>query len=259
MLNEPSSLSGPDYIFAGSFDSPPTLDSAIALASEQLLSRQSEKGYWVFELEADCTIPSEYILMMHYMDKINEGLQTKIVNFLRTQQSTDGSYPLYRGGAGDISCTIKAYYAMKLAGDRVHSAHMIKAREWILARGAAAKANVFTHIMLTIQFANSYYPDVDDTAVVAHAMIQAGNRCANGHRCDADNERGFNDASNPAVRNNQDRVGAGLAAFTLDAVGTRGAGCAGATTCTRASGLTSWIGRNVVKSSRNGTIDCAFW
>lgn len=52
----------------------------------------------MFELEADCTIPAEYILMMHYMDEIDPVLQTKIANFLRGQKKPDGSYPLYKGG-----------------------------------------------------------------------------------------------------------------------------------------------------------------
>ncbi|QSA97757.1 squalene--hopene cyclase [Methylococcus sp. EFPC2] len=129
---------------------PSTLDSAIARAKVRLLGLQREDGYWVFELEADCTIPSEYILFMNYMDEIDEGLQAKIANFLRTRQIADGSYPLYTGGAGDISCTIKAYYALKMAGDSRHAAHMIKAREWIHPRGGAARGNVFTRILLAM-------------------------------------------------------------------------------------------------------------
>jgi squalene-hopene/tetraprenyl-beta-curcumene cyclase len=85
MLTETSSPSGLNTDFTESACSPPSLDSAIALATKRLLSLQNEAGYWVFELEADCTIPSEYILMMHFMDEIDEGLQTKIANFLRTQ------------------------------------------------------------------------------------------------------------------------------------------------------------------------------
>ncbi|TRX00917.1 squalene--hopene cyclase [Candidatus Methylobacter oryzae] len=139
-----------DSAYTGPFYSPSTLDSAINQAKTQLISLQNQNGYWVFELEADCTIPSEYILMMHYMDEIDEALQTKIANFIRAQQNPDGSYPLYKGGAGDISCTVKAYYAMKMAGDNTGAAHMSKARDWILARGGAARANVFTRIMLAI-------------------------------------------------------------------------------------------------------------
>ncbi|MEQ1528273.1 MAG: squalene--hopene cyclase [Methylococcales bacterium] len=150
MFSETSLNSRPESGLAGSFYAPPTLDQAIYRAKTQLLNLQHKDGYWLFELEADCTIPAEYILMMHFMDEINPDLQAKIANFLRSQQSTDGSYPLYQGGAGDLSCTIKAYYAMKLAGDFIEAAHMQKAHNWILARGGAAKANVFTRIMLAM-------------------------------------------------------------------------------------------------------------
>lgn len=54
------------------------LDKAIQRAQRQLLSLQNPQGFWVFELEADCTIPAEYILMMHYLGKIDEPLQAKI-------------------------------------------------------------------------------------------------------------------------------------------------------------------------------------
>jgi len=147
-IDETSVLSGLDSAFLGSLQSP--LDGAIERAKAHLLRLQSQEGYWVFELEADCTIPSEYILMMHFMDEIDTELQAKIANFLRVHQTEDGSYPLFRGGAGDISCTVKAYYALKMAGDDIDAPHMKKAREWILAQGGAAKANVFTRIMLAM-------------------------------------------------------------------------------------------------------------
>jgi len=126
------------------------LDQAIAHARGQLLALQQEEGYWVFELEADCTIPAEYILMMHFVNEIDGPLQAKIANFLRRHQNGDGSYPLFNGGSGDLSCTIKAYYALKMAGDTEQAAHLVKAREWILAQGGAARANVFTRILLAM-------------------------------------------------------------------------------------------------------------
>lgn len=150
MLTETTTLSGLDSACTGVSSSPSPLDRAIALARNRLLSLQSDVGYWVFELEADCTIPAEYILMMHFMDEINLPLQAKIANFLRSQQRDDGSYALYKGGAGDLSCTIKAYYALKMAGDCHYATPMLKARDWILAQGGAAKANVFTRIMLAM-------------------------------------------------------------------------------------------------------------
>ncbi|MGZ8190715.1 MAG: squalene--hopene cyclase [Methylococcaceae bacterium] len=124
------------------------LNKAIERAQNQLLSLQDKDGFWVFELEADCTIPSEYIMMMHYLGEIDEPLQAKIANYLRARQSEDGSYPLFTGGVGDISCSVKVYYALKLAGDSIDAPHMARLRNYILSQGGAAKANVFTRIAL---------------------------------------------------------------------------------------------------------------
>ena len=124
------------------------LNKAISRAQDKLLSLQDKDGYWVFELEADCTIPSEYILLMHYLGEIDEPLQAKMANYLRSRQSEDGSYPLFTGGPGDISCSVKVYYALKLAGDSPDAAHMTRLRTYILSKGGAAKANVFTRIAL---------------------------------------------------------------------------------------------------------------
>jgi squalene-hopene/tetraprenyl-beta-curcumene cyclase len=124
------------------------LNKAIIRAQEKLLSLQDKEGYWLFELEADCTIPSEYILMMNYLGEIDEVLQQKIANYLRSRQSDDGSYPLFTNGPGDISCSVKVYYALKLVGDSPDAEHMVRLRSYILNKGGAAKANVFTRIML---------------------------------------------------------------------------------------------------------------
>lgn len=126
------------------------LEAAINTAQAALLNLQHPDGYWVFELEADCTIPSEYIMMMHYLGEIDQALQAKIANYLRSRQSEDGSYPLFTGGPGDISCSVKVYYALKMAGDSIEAPHMQRLKEYILSQGGAAKANVFTRIALAI-------------------------------------------------------------------------------------------------------------
>jgi len=126
------------------------LNKAIERAQNSLLSLQHSAGYWVFELEADCTIPSEYIMMMHYLGEIDLELQRKIAVYLRSRQNPDGSYPLFTGGPGDISCSVKTYYALKMAGDDIHAPHMKKLRAWILSQGGAARANVFTRIALAM-------------------------------------------------------------------------------------------------------------
>ena len=128
----------------------PAVNQAIERAREALLALQADDGHWRFELEADCTIPAEYILMMHFMDEIDEALEARIAQFLRQQQVLvgHGGWPLYARGALDLSCTIKCYYALKIAGDDIDAPHMKRAREAILAQGGAAKANVFTRIAL---------------------------------------------------------------------------------------------------------------
>ena len=130
-------------------DSSP-LDRAIAAAREALIAQQNAKGYWLYELEADCTIPAEYIMMMHFLDEIDAPLQAKIANHLRAKQAEHGGWPLYHNGELDLSCTVKAYYALKLAGDDVQAPHMTRARTAILERGGAARANVFTRIALAL-------------------------------------------------------------------------------------------------------------
>ena len=137
-----SSSSSP--IYSKAYD----LDAAIINAQTKLLSVQDESGYWVFELEADCTIPAEYIMLMNYLGEIDEVLQGKMANYLRSRQSEDGSYPLFTGGPGDISCSVKVYFALKFAGDSVDAKHMVRLRTFILSKGGAAKANVFTRIAL---------------------------------------------------------------------------------------------------------------
>ena len=126
------------------------LDRAIQLAATALLGFQHPDGYWCFELEADCTIPAEYILMMHHLAEIDDRLQGKLAAYLRAHQGEDGGWPLYYDGPAEISCSVKAYYALKLAGDDPQLPHMTRARQTILRLGGASRTNVFTRIMLAI-------------------------------------------------------------------------------------------------------------
>jgi squalene-hopene/tetraprenyl-beta-curcumene cyclase len=126
------------------------LDGAVADARDALIARQSSQGYWLFELEADCTIPAEYIMMMHFLDEIDAALEKKLAAYLRLHQAEHGGWPLYHGGDFNMSCTVKAYYALKLVGDDPEAPHMARARATILEHGGAARANVFTRIALAL-------------------------------------------------------------------------------------------------------------
>jgi squalene-hopene/tetraprenyl-beta-curcumene cyclase len=129
---------------------PASLDKAVACATDWLVSRQHDDGHWVFELEADATIPAEYILLQHYLDTIDDTLEQEIAKYLRATQGAHGGWPLYHGGPLDLSASVKAYFALKAAGDAADAPHMVRAREAILARGGAGRSNVFTRILLAL-------------------------------------------------------------------------------------------------------------
>ena len=127
-----------------------SLKTSINAAFDALVGIQHEDGYWAYEFEADCTIPSEFVLMSHFMDEIDEAIEKKIGVYLRSNQEEHGGWPLFRRGRFNLSGSIKAYFALKLIGDDPGEPHMVKARETILSHGGAAKANVFTHITLAL-------------------------------------------------------------------------------------------------------------
>ncbi len=128
----------------------PGLDEAVARASKSLLAMQHADGHWVFELEADATIPSESILLQHYIGQIEPDLQAQIARYIRATQGADGGWPLFYGGALDLSTSVKAYFSLKAAGDRVDAPHMARARSAILAQGGARRCNVFTRTTLAL-------------------------------------------------------------------------------------------------------------
>ena len=126
------------------------LDAAIAAAAAARTRRRHGDGHWVFELEADATIPAEYVLLEHFLDRIDAPLQAKIGVYLRGIQGAHGGWPLFHDGAFDISASVKAYFALKAIGDDPDAPHMRRAREAILAAGGAERSNVFTRAQLAL-------------------------------------------------------------------------------------------------------------
>src|SRR5262249_34088672 len=92
--------------------SPPAVERAVDQAAAALLRLQRPDGHWAFELEADATIPAEYLLLEHYLDEIDDALEARIAAFLRAGQAEHGGWPLFHGGAFDISASVKAYFAL---------------------------------------------------------------------------------------------------------------------------------------------------
>src|SRR3977135_2314119 len=127
----------------------PALEASIASATRALLDQRQPDGHWVFELEADCTIPAEYVLLRHYLDEpVDAALEGKIANYLRRIQGAHGGWPLVHDGPFDMSASVKSYFALKMIGDSVDAPHMARAREAILSRGGAARVSVFTRFLL---------------------------------------------------------------------------------------------------------------
>ena len=127
------------------------LDRAIDLSVESLLAARRPDGHWVFELEADATIPAEYILLRHYLgEPVDAALEAKITAYLLRVQSADGGWPLFHAGAFNISASVKAYFALKMMGRDIDSGEMRRARDAIRARGGASTVNVFTRALLAL-------------------------------------------------------------------------------------------------------------
>src|SRR3954464_13229981 len=128
------------------------LESSIDSATLALLEYQRPDGHWVFELEADCTIPAEYVLLRHYLaEPVDAELERKIAVYLRRTQSTEhGGWPLFQDGDFNMSASVKAYFALKMIGDDIDAPHMKRAREAVRSRGGAERSNLLTKIMLAL-------------------------------------------------------------------------------------------------------------
>ncbi|HYA04279.1 MAG TPA: squalene--hopene cyclase, partial [Xanthobacteraceae bacterium] len=127
------------------------LNRQIDAATEALLATQRGDGHFLFELEADATIPAEYVLLRHYLgESVDAALEQSIAAYLRRIQGSHGGWPLFADGAFDMSATVKAYFALKMIGEEPQAPHMRRAREAIRMRGGAERANVFTRCLLAL-------------------------------------------------------------------------------------------------------------
>jgi squalene-hopene/tetraprenyl-beta-curcumene cyclase len=132
-------------------DSGDTLNTSVTAATRALLDLRQPDGHWVFELEADCTIPAEYVLLRHYLgEPVDAVLEAKIANYLRRVQGAHGGWPLVHDGAFDMSASVKSYFALKMIGEKPDAPHMVRAREAIRSRGGGINSNVFTRFMLAM-------------------------------------------------------------------------------------------------------------
>lgn len=144
---EPAPRRSPSHA-AGQSES---IDEAIRRSQSWLLGRQHPgEGFWVAELEADTTLTSEYLMLRRFLDLVDPERERKAVRYFRATQLADGGWPIYSGGPSEISTSVKAYFALKLAGVSADEPFMVRARECILSKGGVVSANVFTKITLAL-------------------------------------------------------------------------------------------------------------
>ncbi|MDD3029044.1 MAG: squalene--hopene cyclase [Alphaproteobacteria bacterium] len=126
------------------------LNAALDRGAKALLALQKEDGHWVFELEADATIPAEFILLDHFLGTVRQDLHERMAVYLRSIQEEHGGWPLFHRGDLDISASVKAYFALRCVGDSADAPHMVRARDAILKHGGAERSNVFTRIQMAL-------------------------------------------------------------------------------------------------------------
>jgi squalene-hopene/tetraprenyl-beta-curcumene cyclase len=123
---------------------------ALELACEHLLSLQDEAGWWQGELQTNVTMDAEDILLREFLGIRRADQTERSAAWIRSQQRDDGTWSNFHGGPGDLSTTIEAYWALRLAGDPLDAPHMQVAAAYIRAEGGLAQARVFTHLWLAL-------------------------------------------------------------------------------------------------------------
>ena len=126
------------------------IDGAIQRAVDWLLARQYPEGYWWGELESNVTITAEHLFLLHILGLSTQELSEKIARYILSEQRPEGFWANWYGGPGELSTTVEAYVALKLAGVDPEDPRMRKAREWILAQGGVERTRVFTKIWLAL-------------------------------------------------------------------------------------------------------------
>jgi squalene-hopene/tetraprenyl-beta-curcumene cyclase len=115
-----------------------------------LIARQNPDGHWVGELEGDTILESEFILLLAFLGKHDDPRVKRAANYLRTKQLSVGGWPNYPGGPAEVSVSVKAYFALKIAGDSATEPHMVRAAEVIRNLGGAEATNSFTRFYLAL-------------------------------------------------------------------------------------------------------------
>ncbi len=149
------------------------LSDAIARAQENLLRQQKPDGHWVGELLVDSTLCSDYVLFMHWVGKVDEKLQRRCVRHILQRKLPDGGWNIYYGGPSEINASVKAYFALKLAGYSPDVSFMQEARSNIMRLGGIPRMNTFSKLYLALlgQFPWQYLPAIPVEMILLPAWV----------------------------------------------------------------------------------------
>jgi squalene-hopene/tetraprenyl-beta-curcumene cyclase len=127
-----------------------TARETLQRARDHVLGLQHAQGWWQGELETNVTMDAEDLLLREFLGLHDDKQIDSAARWIRSQQRADGTWANFFGGPGDLSTTVEAYVALRLAGDQPDAPHMRTARSWILAHGGVEATRVFTRIWLAL-------------------------------------------------------------------------------------------------------------
>ena len=138
------------------------ISRAISLAQENLLQQQKADGHWCGELLVDSTLCSDYVVFMHWCGEVNAQLQRRCVRHILKRQLPEGGWNIYHGGPSEINASVKAYFALKLAGCSMDAPFMQEARATIMRLGGIPQMNTFSKLYLALLgvFPWKYLPSI---------------------------------------------------------------------------------------------------
>ena len=126
------------------------VEDAVSRSANWLLSAQSQDGYWWGELEADTTLESDYILYLHVLGQLKSEKVLKLANYIRKKQLADGGWNIFEGGPSELNASVKAYVALRLAGDSATAPHIVLAKEKVIELGGIEATNSYVRFYLAM-------------------------------------------------------------------------------------------------------------
>jgi len=125
-------------------------EATLARATRHLLSLQQPEGWWKGELETNVTIDAEDLFVRHFLELLEPKEVAQTAKWIRSKQRPDGSWATYHGGPGDLSTSVEAYVALRIAGDPADAAHMKRGAAFVREAGGVEASRVFTRMWLSL-------------------------------------------------------------------------------------------------------------